>query len=87
MLVCVTRLDFLKSHFKGPKYTIKKSSFARKRKKLICGTEGEIVVAHGRLPSPLAAEAIVLLQKANFYFEEININLALTKRRFCTYVQ
>ena len=24
----------------------------RKRKKLICGTEGEIVVAHGRLPSP-----------------------------------
>ena len=24
----------------------------RKRKKLICGPEGEIVVAHGRLPSP-----------------------------------
>jgi len=24
----------------------------RKRKKLICGTEGEIVVAHGHLPSP-----------------------------------
>jgi len=24
----------------------------RKRKKLIYGTEGEIVVAHGRLPSP-----------------------------------
>jgi len=24
----------------------------RKRKKLICGTKGEIVVAHGRLPSP-----------------------------------
>jgi len=24
----------------------------RKRNKLICGTEGEIVVAHGRLPSP-----------------------------------
>jgi len=24
----------------------------RKRKKLICGMEGEIVVAHGRLPSP-----------------------------------
>jgi len=23
-----------------------------KRKKLICGPEGEIVVAHGRLPSP-----------------------------------
>ena len=25
---------------------------ARREKKLICGTEGEIVVAHGRLPSP-----------------------------------
>ena len=24
----------------------------RKRKKLICGVEGEIVVAHGRLPPP-----------------------------------
>ena len=66
----MTRLDFLKSHFKGPKYTILKSSFAQKsqmwwyetensggswlpeEKKLICGTEGEIVVAHGRLPSP-----------------------------------
>ena len=70
MLFCVTRLDFLKSHFTGSKYTISKSSFARKRqmswygrensggswlpeeKKLIFGTEGEIVVAHGRLPSP-----------------------------------
>ena len=30
VLFCVTRLDFLKSHFKGPKYTISKSSFARK---------------------------------------------------------
>ena len=28
----------------------------RKRKKLICGTEGEIVMAHGRLPSPLLRE-------------------------------
>ena len=25
---------------------------AGREKKLICGTEGEIVVAHGRLPSP-----------------------------------
>ena len=24
----------------------------QKRKNLICGTEGEMVVAHGRLPSP-----------------------------------
>ena len=64
------RLDFLKSDFKGPKYTILKSSFARKsqmwwygrgnsggswlpeEKKQIWGKEGEIVVAHGRLPSP-----------------------------------
>ena len=30
VLFCVTRLDFLKSHYKGPKYTILKSSFARK---------------------------------------------------------
>ena len=68
MLVCVTRLDVLKSHFKGPKYTISKSLPGRvkcggtegeivlaygywKRKKLICDTEGEIVVAQGRLPS------------------------------------
>jgi len=28
-----------------------KAHCCRKRKKLICGTEGEIVVAHGRLPS------------------------------------
>ena len=32
VLLCVTRLDFLKSHFKGPKYAILKSSFARKSK-------------------------------------------------------
>ena len=30
VLFCVTRLDFLKSHFKGSKYTIQKRSFARK---------------------------------------------------------
>ena len=30
VLFWVTRLDFLKSHFKGPKYTILKNSFARK---------------------------------------------------------
>ena len=30
MLFFVTRLDFLKSHLKGPKYAILKSSFARK---------------------------------------------------------
>ena len=30
VLFCVTWLDFLKSHFKGPKYTISKSSFAQK---------------------------------------------------------
>jgi len=27
-------------------------SWLPEEKKLICGTEGEIVVAHGRLPSP-----------------------------------
>ena len=45
VLFCVTRLDFLKSHFKGSKYTIQKRSFARKSQ--MRGTEGEIVVAHG----------------------------------------
>ena len=45
MFFCVTRLDFLKSHFKGPKYTIKKVVLPGRVK---CGgTEGEIVVAHG----------------------------------------
>ena len=57
VLFCVTRLDFLKSHFKGPKYTIKKVVLPGRVK---CGgTEGEIVVAHGRLPSP--ARTIVYL--------------------------
>jgi len=66
----VTRLDFLKSHFKALNIPFKKvvlpgrvkcggtdgelmvAHGCRKRKKLICGTEGVIVVAHGRLPSP-----------------------------------
>ena len=34
----------------------------RKRKKLICGTEGEIVVAHGRLPSPTRWYAVCTLK-------------------------
>ena len=33
----------------------------RKRKKLICGTEGELVVAHGRLPSSARLAHTVLL--------------------------
>ena len=46
-MYCVTRLDFLKSHFKGPKYTIEKVFLPRRVK---CGgTEGEKVVAHGCL--------------------------------------
>ena len=50
VLFWVTRLDFLKSHFTGPKYTIEKVVLPGRVK---CGgTEGEIVVAHGRLPSP-----------------------------------
>ena len=41
---------FLKSHFKGPKY-FKKVVLTPRR--VECGgTEGEIVLAHGRLPSP-----------------------------------
>ena len=34
----------------------------QKRKKLICGPEGELVVAHGRLPSP-ALPAGKILEK------------------------
>ena len=83
VLFCVTWLDFLKSHFKGPKYTISKSSFAQKsqmwwyesgnsggcqkRKKLICGTEGEILVAHGRLPSPAPSSAMALVRCPNLF--------------------
>jgi len=41
----VTRLNFLKSHFKNPKYTFKKVVLPGRVK---CGgTEGEIVVGHG----------------------------------------
>jgi len=35
----------------------------RKRKKLICGTEGEIVAAHGRLPSPAHYKGCKRLRK------------------------
>ena len=41
----MTRLDFWKSHFKGPNYTIKKVVLPRRVKS--DGTEEEIVVAHG----------------------------------------
>ena len=41
----------LKKYF-WPEEEIVVAHSCRKRKKLICGTEGEIVVAHGRLPSP-----------------------------------
>ena len=36
----------------GPEGEIVVAHFCRKRKKLICGTEGDIMVAQGRLPSP-----------------------------------
>jgi len=36
----------------GPEEKIVVAHSCRKRKKLICGTEEEIVVAHGRLPFP-----------------------------------
>ena len=39
VLFCVMWLDFLKSHYKGPKHTIYKVSFSRKSQ--------EILVAHG----------------------------------------
>ena len=42
----MTQLDFLKSHFKGPKYKKCKKVFLLGR--VTCGgTEGEIVVAYG----------------------------------------
>ena len=45
VLFWVTRQDFLKSHFTGPKYTIEKVVLPGRVK---CGgTEGKIVVAHG----------------------------------------
>ena len=41
----------------------------RKRKKLICGTEGEIVVAHGRLPSPAQCTIIINLYFHGFFIK------------------
>ena len=51
VLFCVTRLDFWKSHnLKALNIPFQKVVFSGRVK---CGgTEGEIVVAHGRLPSP-----------------------------------
>ena len=37
----------------------------RKTKKLICGTEGEIVVAHGRLPFPAPVACVLRLVTFN----------------------
>ena len=38
---------------------------AGREKKLICGPEGEIVVAHGRLPSPAHRVQLEALHNAN----------------------
>ena len=90
VLFCVAWLDFLKSHFKGPKYTISKSSFAQKsqmwwyesgnsggcqkRKKLICGTEGEILVAHGQMPKSLTF-TFIFFNSDLYVFYYINLKL------------
>ena len=50
----------------------------RKRKKQICGTEEEIVVAHGRLPSPAPLDTLlagfILQTTCGKHVENLNLS-------------
>ena len=45
----------------------------RKRKKLICGPEEEIVVAHGRLPSPARRNRVNLSFKGRYVLLNVGV--------------
>ena len=70
MIFCVTGLDFLNHTLKALNVPFKKVVLPGRVK--CAGTEGEIVVAHGRLPSPSLTAGSVGLA----------IELILKKNRF-----